>query len=210
MGYITIFTERISIHALCEEGDLFRVFSSVIYREFLSTPSARRATSRGSKWPSSLWHFYPRPLRGGRPPSATASRPSASYFYPRPLRGGRLKSILWSKQSIYFYPRPLRGGRLQCERPGRVGKKISIHALCEEGDVQGCKLNKPKGISIHALCEEGDVLSRKTSKWVIYFYPRPLRGGRPAYVGQMLSVVVFLSTPSARRATSKKGEQSNG
>ena len=35
--------------------------------KFLSTPSARRATSCGpvTKW--TLLNFYPRPLRGGRP-----------------------------------------------------------------------------------------------------------------------------------------------
>ena len=33
-----------------------------------------------------------------------------------------------------FYPRPLRGGRrIACDRQSG-GQKISIHALCEEGD----------------------------------------------------------------------------
>ena len=70
MGYITIFTERISIHALREEGDrqAFQVqkyyeISIHALREegdqhsgtrrpslkrFLSTPSARRATALGT------------------------------------------------------------------------------------------------------------------------------------------------------------------
>ena len=45
MGYITIFTERISIHALREEGD--DCCGAVLGGRmiFLSTPSARRATS---------------------------------------------------------------------------------------------------------------------------------------------------------------------
>ena len=33
------------------------------------------------------------------------------------------------------------------------------------------------------------------------FYPRPPRGGRPSLVTQFCSFVLFLSTPSARRAT---------
>ena len=44
MGYITIFTERISIHALREEGD--------------SRPPWCRCSAA---------YFYPRPPRGGRP-----------------------------------------------------------------------------------------------------------------------------------------------
>ena len=36
-----------------------------------------------------------------------------------------------------------------------------------------------------------------------YFYPRPPRGGRPNSEVGMGSVSVFLSTPSARRATQK-------
>ena len=44
MGYITIFTERISIHALCEEGDSCDRHSKYKSTIFLSTPSARRAT----------------------------------------------------------------------------------------------------------------------------------------------------------------------
>ena len=34
-----------------------------------------------------------------------------------------------------------------------------------------------------------------------YFYPRPPRGGRPAWVGFAATSSRFLSTPSARRAT---------
>ena len=36
-----------------------------------------------------------------------------------------------------------------------------------------------------------------------YFYPRPPRGGRLLSLFQKVRVVVFLSTPSARRATLK-------
>ena len=79
-----------------------------------------------------------------------------------------------------FYPRPPRGGRL-CKRPKKKGScRISIHALREEGDrfeVVGCT-HRP--ISIHALREEGDYIGMV--RW----------GSRET----------FLSTPSARRATS--------
>ena len=41
----------------------------------------------------------------------------------------------------------------------------------------------------------------KPRAWMQHFYPRPPRGGRPASVGFAVVVSLFLSTPSARRAT---------
>ena len=56
-------------------------------------------------------------------------------------------------------------------------------------------------ISIHALREEGDATARDTTCRRMNFYPRPPRGGRhPHRVGAVVAIV-FLSTPSARRAT---------
>ena len=80
-------------------------------------------------------------------------------------------------------------------------------------------------ISIHALREEGDSLSEAITKLKADFYPRPPRGGRlikaiDAYLAKAISIHAlreegdlrecssrerrcrFLSTPSARRATS--------
>ena len=56
-------------------------------------------------------------------------------------------------------------------------------------------------ISIHALREEGDAASglRQSALW--YFYPRPPRGGRLAMSVGFIPARIFLSTPSARRAT---------
>ena len=40
--------------------------------------------------------------------------------------------------------------------------------------------NKPKEeISIHALREEGDIQGGNEDAGILYFYPRPPRGGRP-------------------------------
>ena len=60
------------------------------------------------------------------------------------------------------------------------GKNISIHALREEGDLRSShRFRRSQGISIHALREEGDADG----------------------VGASTVVTLFLSTPSARRAT---------
>ena len=102
--------ETISIHALREEGDrmpstsfsrssdfyprpprggrLYRIPWTVWRSIFLSTPSARRATSTSSPRGTSRNDFYPRPPRGGRPRTRSSSW-SITNFYPRPPRGGR-------------------------------------------------------------------------------------------------------------------------
>ena len=56
-------------------------------------------------------------------------------------------------------------------------------------------------ISIHALREEGDHRTARTAGWLFYFYPRPPRGGRLTVGDPSGPESVFLSTPSARRAT---------
>ena len=58
---------------------------------------------------------------------------------------------------------------------------ISIHALREEGDLVGLRVHRGGQISIHALREEGDA--------------------QPKF--DKLSTDIFLSTPSARRATKR-------
>ena len=81
-------SEKISIHALREEGDLVARLDDLTQQEFLSTPSARRATyfdsnlylrriisihalreegdTCRSSAPTNWFYFYPRPPRGGR------------------------------------------------------------------------------------------------------------------------------------------------
>ena len=81
----------ISIHALREEGDLTSGASFSSLSIFLSTPSARRATTISSISRTTTPNFYPRPPRGGRHKPAQKA-PDGAHFYPRPPRGGRHSS----------------------------------------------------------------------------------------------------------------------
>ena len=81
--------------------------------------------------------------------------------------------------ALDFYPRPPRGGRHLDLSSFSTISIISIHALREEGDNIGS--GKPSGRT--------------------YFYPRPPRGGRLFPSLEMWATILFLSTPSARRAT---------
>ena len=173
----------ISIHALREEGDHTPVTVRLSRLPFLSTPSARRATSCPAGCRLSAWISI----------HALREEGDATSAMPRMCVRN-------------FYPRPPRGGRPEAEELPEGGGRISIHALREEGDAEA----RP------AVPDRED------------FYPRPPRGGRP--VRKPLSIYfysisihalrvegdavrhaldcpfgLFLSTPSARRATRKSG-----
>ena len=64
-------------------------------------------------------------------------------------------------------------------------------------------------ISIHALREEGDDEIYHVLHDRQYFYPRPPRGGRHQKGVQQWDNIVFLSTPSARRATGIRTSRGN-
>ena len=82
---------------------------------------------------------------------------------------------------------------------------ISIHALREEGDFEYCfAISISFKISIHALREEGDAARHLCPAEAGDFYPRPPRGGRLAAKKRRRKRKKFLSTPSARRATSRR------
>ena len=159
---------------------------------FLSTPSARRATPE----PLRLRLHHQISIHALREEGDRVRRRIGSVlanFYPRPPRGGRHAHSLILPSLSDFYPRPPRGGRLsqmflQCRlrnfypRPPRGGRPTGRKAR----NINKLFLSTPSAsllghfcISIHALREEGDSrlsMMRCTS-------------------------LLFLSTPSARRAT---------
>ena len=58
-------------------------------------------------------------------------------------------------------------------------------------------------ISIHALRTEGDTGKVIKCSALDNFYPRPPYGGRHNQLNAAIPVILFLSTPSVRRATFK-------
>ena len=147
--------------------------------EFLSTPSARRAT--GIRQPFIC--VYVRFLSTPSARRATISAQAGSYTFEISIHALREEGDFTSA-----LPSPQKAG-------------ISIHALREEGDrftvrpvkVSGVFLSTPSArratgaaqceevsdcISIHALREEGDSCDTPPTPLGIHFYPRPPRGGR--------------------------------
>ena len=145
-------------------------------------------------------YFYPRPPRGGRPIingqfygfEVFLSTPSA-----RRATGMAFPPFCRSGISIHALREE---GDLEALRV-ILGVEISIHALREEGDKAVHAASVTLAISIHALREEGDCQSMPASHRPSDFYPRPPRGGRLAAAVNSRLMSIFLSTPSARRAT---------
>ncbi len=133
MSYVAAVCASISIHALREEGD-----------NDVSSPLLI------------LVDFYPRPPRGGRPCSAKMIQ-TTGQFLSTP--SARRATFLLTYCATYAY------------------------------------------ISIHALREEGDQVTDTVGGVDSDFYPRPPRGGRQKERLGLAQRMIFLSTPSARRAT---------
>ena len=96
----------ISTHALREEGD--RVTSPrITYGLYISTHALREegdAERRGLIL--ILYNFYPRPPRGGRPPTHPLTADIRCNFYPRPPRGGRHHALHCHPRPLGFLPTP--------------------------------------------------------------------------------------------------------
>ena len=148
--------QKISIHALREEGDKLKNFRVKRPDRFLSTPSARRATGTCETRPTKLWKFLSTPsarratadftdpentcpisihaLREEGDTRSPESRRWQHNFYPRPPRGGRPPRGISCTRRCQFLSTP--SARRATKAPAQSGKsnRISIHALREEGD----------------------------------------------------------------------------
>ena len=153
---ISIITaDAISIHALREEGDAKSGETSSGGMQFLSTPSARRATKQYTVSSNSKQiSIHALREEGDRPTRAAARRrkeflstPSARRATTQPQRPTRRRRFLST---------PSARRATQANSPEEALEKISIHALREEGDGFSCTELGLWAISIHALREEGD------------------------------------------------------
>ena len=113
--------------------------------------------------------------------------------------------------TLHFYPRPPRGGRHPGRRSHHHRRTISIHALREEGDGVALGVDGGAVISIHALREEGDAFQIQSfSRWVLFLSTPSARRATGHDGHGAILVGLFLSTPSARRATPCDGSAPGG
>ena len=148
--------DGISIHALREEGDEGEVPYTYLVLEFLSTPSARRAT-----------------------PTPLLPLMVQKHFYPRPPRGGRHKGMDFQLKRLKFLSTPSARRATLSLIALVLLDGISIHALREEGDYSRGSLTKWR-TNFYPRPPRGGRLVRLGAIRLhsIHFYPRPPRGGR--------------------------------
>ena len=162
---------QISIHALREEGDSPAFCGEGSALVFLSTPSARRATSEIAKSNISVLFLSTPSARRATPASRCTFHPTA-HFYPRPPRGGR---PFWAETVEYttpFLSTPSARRATHFKRTSARHNAISIHALREEGDL----------VLLHVYANGEN------------FYPRPPRGGRQQKQRQNLYFLINYTT----------------
>ena len=124
--------------------------------EFLSTPSARRATYDVICDTISVSISIHALREEGDHLRRCVGVAGALFLSTPSARRATTRRLHRSVSILYFYPRPPRGGR-----PHDV---VFVHQ---------CDF-----ISIHALREEGDQRFHRNAANASYFYPRPPRGGR--------------------------------
>ena len=147
--------------------------------EFLSTPSARRATRLRPGWFRPIRYFYPRPPRGGRP-STTRMVSANPIFLSTPSARRATIAGNWAGNELLFLSTPsARRATMLCRSANSA--TLNFYPRPPRGGRRvDIKTHADRDdISIHALREEGD-------------------GGTSDGVER---VTLFLSTPSARRAT---------
>ena len=147
---------------------------------FLPAPSVRRAIdfSKHKRKGSSIFLSTPSARRATGRIDYETHRRNIFLSTPSARRAtGRIDYETHRRNIFLSTP----SARRATQQPERMGDRhqISIHALREEGDQKGHTERRRQAISIHALREEGDIPESYTE----------------------LDGSVFLSTPSARRAT---------
>ena len=175
--------------------------------EFLSTPSARRATPASVGFAVAVFRFLSTP---------SARRATHNVDGAKRHRNISIHALREEGDSCILFEELL--------------DLISIHALREEGDDLRHK-GRARGSNFYPRPPRGGRRCGRgsASKWRNYFYPRPPRGGRPLTAavaeatlnfyprpprgGRLQFAVIkswgkiFLSTPSARRATGQKPQR---
>ena len=159
------------------------MLDKIYHTLFLSTPSARRATKAYLQYcRGEIISIHALREEGDR--NAAHSRKQLRISIHALREEGDSRRTSSRSAFDYFYPRPPRGGRPAALSPsGRPQRYFYPRPPRGGRRRRRQRFPDPVAISIHALREEGDHYAR--------------------YVGT--DGTLFLSTPSARRATSPGG-----
>ena len=173
--------------------------------KFLSTPSSRRATGAARHHATVPTYFYPRPPRGGRPLCDHCRLPPALISIHALREEGDRRQLPPQIPHKKFLSTPsARRATMQAKTKSK-GEKIFLstpsarRATTALPTTSSNRTNfyprPPRGGRHHDYARNGQSSSN--------FYPRPPRGGRPTSSLCHAVYSGFLSTPSARRATTE-------
>ena len=155
---------------------------------FLSTPSARRATSAAASGLCCSNNFYPRPPRGGRLVIHVANSRRYGISIHALREEGDGQSAGCPHRTDGFLSTP--SARRATEYDPRYVDVIVF--------LSTPSARRATALRLHLRTHRAD------------FYPRPPRGGRRGDLGAMCFYLKFLSTPSARRATAAGQDSAAG
>ena len=168
---------------------------------FLSTLSLRRATRGPRRSVYCPVNFYPRSPCGERRYVRRMAR-QAMYISIHALLAESDKIMVPVLQTPRdFYPRSPCGER-PCTSICRVRLTLFLSTLSlRRATVWPHQRYFPVDISIHALLAESDAFRSPRIALMVDFYPRSPCGERLPAIGRPLTIAIFLSTLSLRRAT---------
>ena len=169
---------------------------------FLSTPSARRATTIPATLFATLSYFYPRPLRGGRPNHSQALDQTHTISIHALCEEGDLSGEFKNQRLFIFLSTPsARRATLFLMVVFPLRKFLSTPSARRATRTPCNSLTRLFYFYPRPLRGGRPFHRPSAHPSNIYFYPRPLRGGRQGLFNPFFNAGVFLSTPSARRAT---------
>ena len=221
---------RISIHALREEGDFCTEFSTQMRAKFLSTPSARRATKSSEEEARSFAFLSTPSARRATGQRWCHQRRPRGISIHALREEGDFRFLLIAVSSKIFLSTPsarratkLAGGTnvtsafLSTPSARRATPPLNrfvSHSIFLS--TPSARRATPADDNIIALTlhfyprppRGGRLPVQRPSAARRHFYPRPPRGGRLLYLVCCTPDMKFLSTPSARRATSRPAGRS--
>ena len=126
-----------------------------------------------------------------------------SYFYPRSPCGERRLARAFFLCALEFLSTLSLRRATGMNNYIKTYRKISIHALLAESDLgRGEAGSRILNFYPRSPCGERHLMNRRRKALILYFYPRSPCGERLLGALWVLSIQIFLSTLSLRRATS--------
>ena len=153
---IFLLASTAEIHALREEGDVFKRSGALTKGQFLSTPSARRATGQpAGHVPAGRISIHALREEGDDAPTNLGSTIiNISIHALREEGDSHICALCAGFPAFLSTPSARRATETGAMSVTPIN--ISIHALREEGDDETFGYQEAWAISIHALREEGD------------------------------------------------------